>query len=66
MPESQKENPLRAKLDDIRDRLLADPSREELEEMQLRLDVMEKYDRQLMAQAPEHHHDHMDDHDHSG
>lgn len=66
MPESQQENPLREKLDDIRDRLMADPSRDELEEMQLRLDVMEKYDRQLQAMAPEHHHDHMDDHDHSG
>jgi hypothetical protein len=66
MTSPQQDHPLQPKLEEIRSSLMGDPSRDELEAMQLRLDVMEKYDRQTRMMMEAHHHDHMDDHDHSG
>jgi hypothetical protein len=66
MSTQQDENPLTPKLNEVRDRLMGDPTREDLQEMQLRLDVMGKYDQQIRLMMEAHHHDHMDDHDHSG
>jgi len=57
--------PLSKKLDDIRRRLLANPTKEELEAMQIQVDVLERIDRMRMRAADDHHHDHMDDHDHT-
>jgi len=53
------------KLEQIRGQLLKDPSKEELQKMQLQVDLLANID-VLMAEAdPGHHHDHMDDHDHA-
>lgn len=52
-------------LEEIRGRLMGDPSRDELEMMRLQIDALANMDI-LMADAdPGHHHDHMDDHDHA-
>ena len=66
MSERPEDSLLQEKLETIRDRLMRDPTKEELEDMTLHLDVLEKWDRLTMMMKEEHHHDHMDDHDHSG
>jgi hypothetical protein len=45
---------------------MADPSREELESLQLQVDVLQKWDRLMVGNLMrrEEHHDHMDDHVH--
>jgi predicted glycoside hydrolase/deacetylase ChbG (UPF0249 family) len=55
---------LKDKLGEIRKSLLENPTREQLEDLQLNLDLIATWDR-LMASEPGHHHDHMDDHDHA-
>jgi hypothetical protein len=55
---------VRKTLDDVRGRLTSDPSRDELERMQLHMDVLSKWDRMMMRPMAKHDHDHMDDHDH--
>lgn len=57
---------LGAQLETIRSRLMADPSREELESLQLQVDVLQKWDRLMVGNLMrrEEHHDHMDDHVH--
>ena len=51
------------KLDEIRDRLMGDPSKNDLEAMQLHIDVLEKWARVANAADADHQHNHMDDHD---
>jgi hypothetical protein len=65
MDEQQHTQAVRNKLDDIRGRLLGEPSTDELHSMQLHLDALEKLDRVTRAtmMKEEHHHHHMDDHD---
>ena len=62
MSEQEEDSQLREKLDTIRDRLMADPTKEELETMQLHMDVLTKW-AHLKMMKDEHHHHHMDDHD---
>ncbi len=66
MPTSNSEGDaaLKDKLDDIRRRLM-NPTRAELEAIQLNLDVLDKWDRLMLRQEAGHDHDHMDDHDHT-
>jgi hypothetical protein len=63
---SKSENVLKDKLDEIRRRLMGNPSKDELNEMQLQLDTMEKWARIDSNQRDYRleHHDHMDDHVH--
>ena len=56
---------VRKRLEEIRSRLLGDPSREELEAMQMQITVLGQWDRMMMRAAEGHDHDHMDDHDHT-
>ena len=66
MPRRQQDDsPLKKKLEDIHRRLIGDPTKEELEAMQLHLDVLEKVDQLMAMELAGHHHDHMDDHDHT-
>jgi len=65
MPKRQDESALKKKLEDIHNSLLGNPTKEELEAMQLHLDVLEKADRMMAMELAGHHHDHMDDHDHT-
>jgi hypothetical protein len=53
------------RLDEIRGQLLSNPSREELQKMQLQVDLLSNIDLLMAAEDPGHHHDHMDDHDHA-
>ena len=55
---------LREKLGGIRGSLMGDPSKPELEKMQLHMDVLSQWDRMMMRPMAKHDHDHMDDHDH--
>jgi hypothetical protein len=63
MPKRQPESPINEKLDEIRGRLLGDPSKTELEAMQLHIDVLEKWARVANTADADHQHNHMDDHD---
>ena len=65
MSKRNDEKPLQKKLDDIHSRLMGDPTKDELNAMQLHLDAMERWTRLNEAEADHHHHDHMDDHDHT-
>jgi hypothetical protein len=58
-------NAVQDKLEEIRGRLLGNPSGEELHDMQLHLDAIEKVDRVTRMLMNAHDHDHMDDHDHA-
>jgi hypothetical protein len=63
MPSRQDDNPINQKLDELRGRLMGDPTKAELESMQLHIDVLEKWARVANAADADHQHNHMDDHD---
>jgi hypothetical protein len=53
------------KLDEIRGQLLGNPTHEDLQKMQLQVDLLNNIDVLMGDADPGHHHDHMDDHDHT-
>jgi hypothetical protein len=57
-------SPFEKKLDEIRSRLLAEPSTDDMGTLRLHMDLLEQWDRLSLAMADAHDHDHMDDHDH--
>ncbi|HET6253139.1 MAG TPA: hypothetical protein VFE32_03665 [Puia sp.] len=63
MEKKRDDQQLNAKLDEIRDRLLATPSEKELTGMQLQLEVIEQWVRVTNLADADHQHDHMADHD---
>jgi len=55
---------LKKKLDEIRNRLMANPAKEELTSLQLQMETIEQWARlSRMATGDDHQHNHMDDHD---
>jgi hypothetical protein len=63
MEKKKDDKQLKDKLDAIRNRLLGDPSKEELTAMQLQLEVVEQWVRVSSLADADHQHDHMADHD---
>lgn len=57
------ENPLHENLENIRRRLTGDFSPEEMTQMHLQLDVLDRWSR--LAKEGDHHHEHMSDQDHT-
>jgi hypothetical protein len=64
-----KDDLLRKQLQDkaaaIQARLMGDPTKQELEAMQLHLSTLAQADRLRLMMPETHNHDHMDDHDHA-
>ena len=63
MANPKDDDPVKAKIDEIRRRLTGEPSYEELTSMQLHIDVLEKWARLVNSTEADHQHNHMNDHD---
>jgi hypothetical protein len=65
--DAQQEHPFKDKLEEIGRRLVETRSREELEEIQIELKVLEEWDQTMLKASDSHDHDHdfvTGDHDH--
>jgi hypothetical protein len=65
MTKEADEKALDDKLEDIRNRLMGDPSDDELRSMQLQMDALQRWAQLSRVAADPEHVDHMDDHDHT-
>lgn len=62
---ARQDQSLGKKLEEIRGLLMEDPTKEDLEKMQLQVGLLANLDLMMADADPGHHHDHMDDHDHA-
>ena len=65
MDESSKSEQVKAKIEELRNRLMGDLSTEELQQMKLQVDVLEGLSRLGGDEKHDHDTDHENDHDHN-
>ena len=63
MPKPDADKVLNQKLEEIRHKLMANPSAKDLQAMQLQMGALEQWARLSKLAADDHQHNHMDDHD---